>query len=354
MELTFTSRKDLAAVEWDRQKEEWRRAVVDRDFLKTVSERSTWQGLWRVALLSVLVAVPAVAAVLVAGLAQAQPAYWALVAALVYVYWFFFGFITTLGHELQHKTVFGKKLDWLNEALFFVTQVLTWNAPRHARIGHRLHHRYTMVRGKDPETPWPEVLSVKWLNGLLANFVLRILLVGAIGEWFRSVWVQLRRVLGIKDAVMKDFCTEKDVRAIRWQSLAILLVHAAAIACAVVFRDGWILVFVTFAWQVGMGPESFWHYTQHIGRAFDVNDQRLATRSIRVSPLIRAIYFGMDDHVDHHEFPVVPSFQLPKLHAALAPTLPEHRTMLQNWREIYAIAREKEQRPDSEYVPVEL
>ncbi len=349
MELEFTPRKDLAAYEWDFRKEDWLRPEIDRELLKKLSERSTWRGVCRLAVHGGLLLASAAAAVAV-GLSFG----WGWAIPLLYVYYFFYGFLTALGHELQHKTVLGRKLDGLNEAIFFVVQVLTWNSPTHARIGHKLHHRYTMVRGLDPETAWPEVFTTKWTRGVVFDLVSRLLVVGAVYELGKSVCLQAKRALGVEDDVMAKHCNEREVRRIRIESLAILLVHVAVAVAAVLLRLWPLLAFVTLAWQIGMGIESFWHHTEHIARAYNVKDLRLCTRSVRVSGFVRLIYWGLGDHVDHHWFPIVPSWQLPKLHQALASQLAEPRGKAGCWAEMFAIAREKDVRPENEFVPVKL
>ncbi|MBT3376445.1 MAG: hypothetical protein HN742_41780 [Lentisphaerae bacterium] len=97
--------------------------------------------------------------------------------------------------------------------------------------------------------------------------------------------------------------------------------------------------------------ETLWHATEHIGRLHDANDQCLCTRSIRVSPFLRLIYWGLDDHVDHHIYPIVPSRNLPKLHRILKEDIPTPRNVFGCWAEMFAIAREKDHNPAHEYVP---
>jgi len=164
------------------------------------------------------------------------------------------------------------------------------------------------------------------------------------------------RLLGKKDWMMRDHCDAADIRAIRIESAAILAIHLGVVILAVIFRRWEPIVFMTLAWQIGSAIEMLWHQTEHIGRLYDVTDQRFATRSVHVSPFLKLIYWGLDDHVDHHMFPSVPSRNLPKLHQALHTDadLAKPRSMLGCWKEMFAIAREKDQRPRSEYVPVAL
>jgi fatty acid desaturase len=115
-----------------------------------------------------------------------------------------------------------------------------------------------------------------------------------------------------------------------------------------------LLLFVTIAWQIGSAFEQLWHMTKHVGRPYNVNDHRLNTRSIHVSRFIKLIFWGLDDHVDHHLHPVVPSRNLPKLHRILEKDLPDPDTIFGCWAEMFEITREKDIDPRREFVPVEL
>jgi fatty acid desaturase len=342
----FVARSDLAAFEWGSDPREWKRPPLDREALKELSARSTANGLARLAWFLLLLAVPAAAAVVLFRLVNP----WLALAPL-YAYWFFYGFWVCIGHELQHRIVFGPGADWFSEVVFFLVQLLMWNSPTYARVSHRLHHRFTMVRGMDPETDWPELITTRWLRGYLVRIILRILVVGALGELALSVVLQVKRIAGVKDRMMREQCTPADLAAIRLESLGILLVHAGAAAIAIVFRRWELLALFTAAWQLGTGFETLWHFTEHVGRPYNVNDHRLNTRSIRVGRFIGSIYWGLDHHVDHHLWPVVPSRNLPRLHALLEGHLPVPGTIRECWAEMWMIGGEKDRDRSREYVP---
>ncbi len=340
----FVERGELSAFEWDNQRKDWKRPLVDREMLKELSKRSTANGLLRVGWFLLLLAVPTVAAIY---LSRINP--WLAIPAL-YLYYFIYGFWVAIGHELQHRTVFAESADWLSEIFWYFVQFIIWNSPTYARISHKLHHRYTMVRGVDPETDWPEVITTKWLRSFLTGLILRILVVGAVVELGRISWVQLKRAAGVKDRMMRDHCSEKEIAAIRIESAGILAAHVAVAVVAVVFHVWALLALVTIAWQIGSAIEVLWHATKHIGRPYNVNDHRLNTRSIHVSPFLKSIFWGLDDHVDHHLFPVVPSMNLPRLHRILEKQLPNPDNIFGCWAEMFEISREKDRDPKREFV----
>jgi fatty acid desaturase len=173
-------------------------------------------------------------------------------------------------------------------------------------------------------------------------------------ELFKAVWLQISRAAGKKDRMMRDHCSEEEIAAIRRESLAILLIQVAVAAAAVVFHVWLILAFVTIAWQIGWAIESLWHSTKHIARPYNVNDHRLNTRSIHVSWFIRTFFWGLDTHVDHHLYPVVPSRNLPKLHRLLEKDLPDADNIFGCWAEMFEISKEKDRDPRKEFVSVGL
>jgi len=174
--------------------------------------------------------------------------------------------------------------------------------------------------------------------------------VGAVADLFLSVRTQVRRVAGVKDRMMRDHCSEEQISAIRRESLGILVIHVAVAAAAVAFHAWILLALVTLAWQIGSPIEILWHATKHIGRPYNVNDHRLNTRSIRVSWFIKTFFWGLDDHVDHHLYPIVPSRNLPRLHRVLEKDLPVPDNIFGCWVEMFEISREKDKDPNREFV----
>ena len=72
---------------------------------------------------------------------------------------------------------------------------------------------------------------------------------------------------------------------------------------------------------------------------------------MKVSPVTKLFYSGLDERVEHHLFPAVPSRNLTKLREAIDQPIPERKNVIACWREIYAIAKYREEHPDAVYVP---
>jgi len=51
--------------------------------------------------------------------------------------------------------------------------------------------------------------------------------------------------------------------------------------------------------------------------ANNVMDHRLTTRSVKLNPLLNFLCWNMEYHLEHHMFPMVPAYNLKKLHNAV-------------------------------------
>ena len=63
--------------------------------------------------------------------------------------------------------------------------------------------------------------------------------------------------------------------------------------------------------------------TQHAGLAFDVKDHRINTRTVILNPILSWLYIKLEYHIEHHMFPQVPWYNLPKLHNLIKDQLPK-------------------------------
>jgi fatty acid desaturase len=61
----------------------------------------------------------------------------------------------------------------------------------------------------------------------------------------------------------------------------------------------------------------------------------------------------MNYHVEHHMFPAVPFYNLPKLRAAIAADLPPApHGLITTWREILPVLRRQDTDPSYAFIPV--
>jgi fatty acid desaturase len=103
-----------------------------------------------------------------------------------------------------------------------------------------------------------------------------------------------------------------------------LALHAAAIGTAIALQS-WLPVLLVgvLPTMYGTWLQVYFGMMQHQGLAEDVLDHRLNTRTVRMNPVFRFLYWNMNYHIEHHMFPMMPYHALPKLHDAIRHDTPE-------------------------------
>jgi fatty acid desaturase len=347
MELTFVPRAELADFEWSNEKQEWSRPRMDAATLKELNERSSAEGFLRVLAHTALLVGSALLTI------YSFRVHVLLAIPPFLFYSFLVGFLNGIEHEMRHKIVFSRSLTWFSDAVYFLIHVLFRQGTRYQTISHRTHHRYTMIRGVDPETPFPDQLTTAWVKKTLRGLFLEILTLG-IPSFFKALFTLAGRVTGRIEPLIRNQCSEKDIRAIRLESLVIIVINLAILAVTIWLQRWDLLALLILGPQVGGAIVAFWWMTEHIGMMYNTNDQRLATRGVKVGPFVKFLYGGLDEHVEHHLFPAVPSRNLGRLRAALNWPIPERVGVVACWREILAIAARQEESPDAVLLPCSL
>jgi len=257
-------------------------------------------------------------------------------------------------HELCHKTPFATQF-W-NAFFLRVYAFLSWFDPVGYRASHIRHHQATTHADHDGEVVLPMGLDWHAFSFILTALtfdpralwkLLRFWLAAARGDlsrdgFFKSKWLQ---------RVVPETDVQSRRELIRWAR--VVLFGQLALATVFVATGHWFLVIV-----VNLGC----HYAgwmtvltgvpQHIGLASNTPDFRLCCRTYTCGRLPAFLYWNMQYHVEHHMFPAVPFYHLPRLRQAIAYDLPPAAHGLwATWRdEIIPVLRR--QRRDPTYVCV--
>lgn len=265
----------------------------------------------------------------------------------------FFGGVAC--HELCHKTPFATPF-W-NSFFLRIYAFLSWFDPVGYRASHIRHHQATTHTDHDGEVVLPIQLNWKSVPFFTATLafdptvlwkLFRFWVAAAQGNltrdgFFGSEW--LRRVVPETDAKSRR-------ELVLWAR--IVLGGHLALAAMFVFTGHWFLVLI-----VNFGClHSNWLCTltgapQHIGLSSNTPDFRLCCRTYTCGWLPAFFYWNMQYHVEHHMFPAVPFYNLPKLRAAIAHDLPPATHGLwATWRDdILPVIRRQRVDPSYVYVP---
>ena len=347
MELNFMPRSKLGEYEWDEKRQNWSKPAVDPATLKELNRRSSAEGFLRVLVHAGLIVGAAILTVIAARY------HLLLGVAPFLLFCFLFGFLNGIEHEMRHRIVFARNMTWISNILYFIVHVLFRQGTRYQTISHRTHHRYTMVRDVDPETDFPDPPVTRWVKRTIWGLFLTVV---SVGTWsfLKAMYTMVRRVAGRIEQLIANQSNEKDIRAIRIESFAIFVINLAILAVTIWLQRWDLLILLILGPQVGGAITAFWWMTEHIGMMYNTNDQRLATRGVKVGPFVRFLYGGLDEHIEHHIYPAVPSRNLGKLRDAMGLPIPERIGVVACWREILAIAKRQEQEPDQVLIPIDL
>ena len=283
--------------------EDWYKTPIDRSVMKVLMQRTDHPALRdTVVLFGLMLVFSAVGIAL-------WPSWWSV------PFWLGYGVLygsamDSRWHECGHGTAF--KTRWLSKAVYQIARFCMMRDPSCWKFSHARHHSDTVIVGRDPEIViMRPVVVAKMMAGLIGVLDVK-------DAFVRMGWHAGGRILPDEAQYLDPVFFANVVRTARvW-----LAIYCVTVAAALVFRS-WIPMLL-----IGL-PRVYgcWHmvicgWLQHGGLSDNVTDHRLNPRTVYMNRASRFIYWNMNYHVEHHMFRLVPYFQLPKLHAALAHDLP--------------------------------
>ena len=202
-----------------------------------------------------------------------------------------------LSHEGHHHLLFRNR--FVNHAANVLLCVPLLHSPSAYRVLHELHHRFLGGPG-DPDE--------------YRNYT------GSARLRWALQWVRLTIGTLVYMPLIPVVAWRRATRRERWQIAA----EYAGMSIA------WAVVFTTFHMrellQVWLVPGIVVGYVSAV-RALaqhaltDPHDPLLASRSVRSNRVVSFFLLNENYHLEHHLFPEIPSYNLPRLHLLLAPRL---------------------------------
>jgi fatty acid desaturase len=241
-------------------------------------------------------------------------------------------------HECGHGTAF--KTSWMNEAAYQIASFMFMRLATPWRWSHFRHHSDTFIRGVDPEiNPRPYSMRSFYLNifYLLAAPLLLLRM--------------FRYALGKINDVEKSYIPEHEHHKAVWEARVWAAIYVAIITACILMQSILPLMLVGLSTLYGFYFTVFLGISQHLGLYENVLDHRLNARTYLTNRIFRFFYWNMNYHIEHHMFPQVPYFNLPKLHEVVKHDYPAPNPSI--WsafkESIYAI---RQQQKDPNHVIV--
>jgi fatty acid desaturase len=260
---------------------------------------------WTAALLvyaPLLVLVPAIAARLLVAAVHPWPL--AAIAILPFVVLGGYGFqlMGFVGHEGMHLSLMRNRFASACVGLFYASSVLSYLEMGFA-AQHWTHHRFTN-QYSDPDIRPVAHLDTWWKRVLLARatynveYVQTAWLLACGGEWpFRYRIPLPKRAIPLLARLNFAF-------AAAWMVVYALVALADGLTA---------LVAVALPMCFALLISSCQTFLDHAG----AGDEPYRNAWSRTSPLMTAVYFGANYHLEHHLYPGVPCYRLPRVHRLL-------------------------------------
>ncbi len=296
---------------------EWYHTTLDRKDMKAMMKRQDGPALRDTAIWWGVMLLCALAGVYFYGSWAALPCF--------IVYGVLYGSASdSRWHECGHGTAF--KTIWMNDLVYQVASFMIMREPEVTRWSHARHHTDTLIVGRDPE------IAVKRPPNV-PQVILSFFAVPGVYKAFLSMFCHsLGRLTVDEQQFLPDTVRGKVFATARiW-----LAIHSSAIVLSL-YLQSWIPVLLVGALPTMYGAwlARLFDLTQHAGLAEDVLDHRLNSRTVMMNPVFRFIYWNMNYHVEHHMFPMVPYYTLPRLHDAIRHDTPTpYPSLFAAYREI--------------------
>lgn len=335
----------------------WYRCKVDRRLMSELMRKSDARAFAQVLPQLGLYAVTATLAWL--AFRHVSAANWAWSVPLLLLALFVHGTFTrffggTACHELSHKTPF--RTPFWNDFFLAVYAFLSWFDPVAYRVSHVKHHQVTVHHDLDGEVVLPTGLDWHGVRFVLAALTLnptypfRIVwnwICAAAGDpgkstFFSADWIG--RILPKSNAVLR--------RSHRNWARFMLGGHLALAVLFVATGHWFLIAIITCGGLYCPWLQLLCGGPQHAGLLPDTPDFRLCCRTYTTNRFIGFLYWNMQYHIEHHMFPAVPFYHLPRLHEAIRHDLPPTpRGLWATWKEVGAILKKQRVDPAYAFVP---
>ena len=271
------------------------RDVLDRDTFRALNIRSDWHGGLRL--------VTHIAIILGTGvLVHLSLGTLGLLIPVMVLHGFAIVSLFAPMHECVHRTAFRSR--WLNDTVGWLTGVASFYNSDYYRRYHHWHHRYTQVPGQDPELTTPKPRSV-------ADYVLRI-----SGLLFWRDKIQDMAVVASGRVDHFPFLNGQTRSRVVWSMRIQVAIYVIVIAGAWLTRSPAPFIYWLLPAILGQPLLRLILIAEHTGCSEDTNGLT-NTRTTLTSWPVRLMMWNMPYHAEHHAYPAVPFYALPKLHYEL-------------------------------------
>ena len=234
-----------------------------------------------------------------------------------FIYGSIYSFSVSNWHETVHRTAF--KSRWLNEIFYHITSFMSDFEGFRWRWSHTFHHSNTL-QTKDK---YDHEIQITRPTDLIAFFLNFIPFTDLLFPKRLIKFEVLKHSLGIFSPVIEITAPENEKNKILWNSRLYVFIWTIIILFSFYYQT--ILPILYFILPTYYGKPIWFaiNVTQHLGAALDKTDHRESTYSLKINPILSFYYWHMEYHLEHHMFPMVPSYNLNKVQGLIKNQMPK-------------------------------
>jgi|TARA_B110000438_G_scaffold93570_1_gene93049 fatty acid desaturase len=233
-----------------------------------------------------------------------------------FIYSTIYTFAIANTHETVHRTAF--KTRWINEVFCYISFFQLHSEPLSFRWSHTFHHSKTL----QTEGEYDHEIEVTRPTDLI-RFFLKFIPLTDLFYIHQSSFVNITKLaFGIMSASNKITAPKDQQKKITRNARFLLLIWFLIIFVSFYFNTLWLVIFYFLPPFVGRPIHFAVNVTQHLAAKVDTKDHRLSTHTVILNPILSFYYWHMEYHIEHHMFPMVPSYNLKKLRKEIESELP--------------------------------
>ena len=234
-----------------------------------------------------------------------------------FIYGTIYAFSVANWHETVHRTAF--KTRWLNEFFYHISSFMCDFEGHRWRWSHTFHHTYTL----QTEDEYDHEIQVSRPTELFWFFLNYLPFTDLLYPHKLIKFEVLKHAFGYLTPVVNISAPDKQKRKIIWNSRLYVFIWISVIFFSYLIGSILPIIYIILPTYYGKPIWFAVNVTQHLGAAINTKDHRLSTYSLKLNPILSFLYWKMEYHLEHHLFPMVPSYNLKKLRNEIKNQIPK-------------------------------
>jgi fatty acid desaturase len=287
----------------------WFKPKIDRKKLRDLSQRRDLPGLLHFFLYFLFLFISGYLAYIFWG------TWWSLF--FFFIYGTIYAFSVANWHETVHRTAF--KTRWINELFYHISSFMCDFEGYRWRWSHTFHHTYTL----QTEDDYDHEIQISRPTELFWFFLNYIPFTDLLYPHRLIKYEVLKHAFGKFTPVVNISAPVDQKKKIVFNSRLYVLIWLSVFVFSYYIGSILPILYIILPTYYGKPIWFAVNVTQHLGAAVDTKDHRLSTYSLKINPILSFLYWKMEYHLEHHMFPMVPSYNLKKIRNEIQDQIPK-------------------------------